>query len=129
TWWEQGRERRILVGLQNFLYALDPATGQPIPTFGTNGRIDLRENLRGAAEENDVFLTTPGQVYKDMIVIGGRVSESEPASPGDIRAFDVRTGKLRWTFRTIPAPGEFGADTWPADAREKLGGANNWAAL
>src|SRR5690606_30035146 len=75
------------------------------------------------------FLTTPGQVYKDMIVVGGRVSESEPASPGDIRAFDVRTGKLRWTFRTIPAPGEFGADTWPADAREKLGGANNWAGL
>jgi quinoprotein glucose dehydrogenase len=129
TWWEQGRERRILVGLQNWLYALDPATGQPIPTFGTNGRIDLRENLRGTAEENDVFLTTPGQVYKDMIVVGGRVSESEPASPGDIRAFDVRTGKLRWTFRTIPAPGEFGADTWPADAREKLGGANNWAGL
>ena len=129
TWWSNGRERRLFVGLMNWLYALDPDTGKPIPSFGQNGRIDLRENLRGPAEQNGVFATTPGVIYKDLYIIGGRVSETEPASPGDIRAFDVRTGKLRWTFKTIPAPGELGADTWPAGAREKLGGANNWAGL
>ena len=129
TWWTNGRERRLLVGLTNWIYALDPDTGRPIPSFGQDGRIDMRENLRGPAEANNVAATTPGVVYKDLYIIGGRTSETEPASPGDIRAFDVRTGKLRWTFHTIPAPGEFGADTWPAGAREKLGGANNWAGL
>jgi quinoprotein glucose dehydrogenase len=129
TWWAEGNEKRLFVGLMQYVYCLDPETGRPITSFGDNGRIDLRENLRGPAEANGVFATTPGVVYKDLYVIGGRVAESEPASPGDIRAFDVRTGKLRWTFKTIPEPGEFGADTWPEGAREHLGGANNWAGL
>jgi quinoprotein glucose dehydrogenase len=129
TWWSDGKERRLFVVLLNWLYAVDADTGQVITSFGQNGRIDLRENLRGKAEDNFVTSGTPGVIYKDMYIIGGRVSETEPASPGDIRAFDVRTGQVRWAFHTIPAAGEPGAETWPAGAREKLGGANNWAGL
>ena len=103
-------DRRIIVGALNYVYALDAATGQPIPTFGTAGRIDLRENLgeefgRDPTKQS-VFLTTPAVIYKDLMIVGGRESETLPASYGDIRAYDVRTGKLRWTFHTIPRPGE-----------------------
>ena len=74
-------------------------------------------------------VSTPGVVYKDMLIVGSIVSEGLPAAPGDIRAYDLRSGKLRWSFRTIPGAGEFGADTWPKDARAYLGGANNWMGL
>jgi quinoprotein glucose dehydrogenase len=119
---------RILVGVMNFLYALDAATGKPIPSFGHEGRIDLRENLgREPASAQSVSMTSPGIVYKDLIVVGGRNPESLPAPPGDVRAFDVRTGQMRWSFHTIPRPGEFGYDTWPKDAWKTSGAANNWA--
>ena len=96
------------------LYALDAATGKPISTFGNNGRIDLRENLgREPASSNSIYLTSPGVVYEDLIIVGGRMPETLPAPPGDVRAFDVRTGKLRWAFHTIPHPGEPGYETWP----------------
>ena len=124
----QKKDARILVGVMNFLYALDAATGKPIPTFGDQGRIDLRDNLgREPVSAQSVYLTSPGIVYKDLIIVGGRNPETLPAPPGDIRAFDVRTGKLRWSFHTIPHPGEFGYDTWPADAWKNSGAANNWA--
>ena len=119
---------RILVGVMNFLYALDAATGKPIPSFGDRGRVDLRENLgREPASANSISLTSPGVVYKDLIIVGGRNPETLPAPPGDVRAYDVRTGKLRWSFHTIPHPGEFGYDTWPKDAWKASGAANNWA--
>ena len=126
-------DRRIIVGALNYVYALDAATGQPIPTFGTAGRIDLRENLgeefgRDPTKQS-VFLTTPAVIYKDLMIVGGRESETLPASYGDIRAYDVRTGKLRWTFHTIPRPGEFGYETWPQDAWKTSGAANNWAGM
>ena len=112
----------------NFLYALDAATGKPIPSFGHDGRIDLRENLgREPAAAQSITLTSPGIVYKDLIIVGGRNPETLPAPPGDVRAFDVRTGQLRWSFHTIPHPGEFGYDTWPKDAWKTSGAANNWA--
>ena len=122
-----GSRMRLLFGSMSYLYAIDPATGKPIPTFGDNGRIDLRENLRGEAKDNAMFLTSPGTVYKDLYIASGRVSESTPASPGDLRAFDVNTGKIRWVFHTIPHPGEPGADTWPKDAHLTQGGANAWS--
>lgn len=121
-----GPNMRLLFGTQNYLYALDGQTGKPIMSFGRNGRIDINENLRGPAEKNGMFLTSPGSVYKDLYIASGRVSESTPASPGDIRAFDVHTGKIRWTFHTIPHPGEVGAETWPKDAHLTQGGANAW---
>ncbi len=112
----------------NFLYALDAATGLPIPSFGHGGRIDLRENLgREPAAAQSISMTSPGIVYKDLIIVGGRNPETLPAPPGDVRAFDVRTGQLRWSFHTIPRPGEFGYDTWPKDAWKTSGAANNWA--
>jgi len=119
---------RILVGVMNFLYALDAATGKPIPSFGHDGRVDLRENLgREPAAAQSVSLTSPGIVYKDLIIVGGRNPETLPAPPGDVRAFDVRTGQMRWSFHTIPRPGELGYDTWPKDAWKTSGAANNWA--
>ena len=129
AYWADNGERRILVGVMNFLYALDARTGKPIVTFGNDGRIDLRENLGRPAEAQSVVLTSPGIVYKDLIIVGGRNPETLPAPPGDIRAYDVRTGKLRWAFHTIPHPGEFGYDTWPSDAWKYSGAANNWAGM
>ena len=129
SWWSDGSESRLFADVMNFLYALDPATGKPIPTFGENGRIDLRKELRGDYRDQSIALTTPGVVYKDLIIVGGRNPETHPAPPGDVRAFDVRTGALRWSFHTIPHPGEFGYDTWPKDAWLKSGAANNWAGM
>ena len=129
AYWSSGRDSRILVGVMNFLYALDARTGKPIEAFGTAGRIDLRENLGRPAEAQSVVLTSPGIVYKDLIIVGGRNPETLPAPPGDIRAYDVRSGKLRWSFHTIPRPGELGYDTWPPDAWKYSGAANNWAGM
>jgi len=126
----EGKESRILVGVLNYLYALDAATGTPIPGFGNNGRIDLRENLgREPASANSIYLTSPGVIFEDVIIVGGRMPETLPAPPGDIRAFDVRTGKLRWTFHTIPHPGEPGYETWPPNAWKTSGAANNWTGM
>ena len=129
TYWSDGTDRCIFAAQGSYLYALDAATGQPIPTFGLKGRIDLREHLGRPADALSVRLTTPGIVYKDVLIVGGRLSESLPAAPGDIRAYDVRTGTLRWSFHTIPHPGEFGYETWPKDAWTYIGGANNWAGM
>jgi quinoprotein glucose dehydrogenase len=130
AYWSGDGGNRVLVGVSNFLYALDAATGKPIASFGRQGRIDLRENLgREPASAQSIYLTSPGIVYKDLIIVGGRNPESLPAPPGDVRAFDVRTGKLRWAFHTIPHPGEFGYETWPKDAWKTSGAANNWAGM
>jgi quinoprotein glucose dehydrogenase len=124
TWWSDGRQTRLFASVMNYLYALDPATGKPITSFGTGGRIDLRDD-----EKFYVSLTSPGVIYRDMIITGFRTGESAPAQPGSIRAWDVHTGKLRWTFNTIPRPGEFGHDSWPADAWKSAGAANNWTGM
>jgi glucose dehydrogenase len=129
TWWEDGARGRIFAGIMNFLYCLDAETGKPVETFGEQGRIDLRKDLRGNYLEQSIVLTTPGVIYKDMIIVGGRNPETHPAPPGDIRAFDVRTGKLRWSFHTIPHPGEPGYETWPSTAWKTAGAANNWAGM
>jgi quinoprotein glucose dehydrogenase len=129
TYWAAGDDKRIFAAAQNYVYALDAATGKPIPGFGRGGRIDLREGLGRDPQNISVALTTPGVIYKDMLIVGGRTPESLPAPPGDIRAFDVRTGKLRWSFHTIPRPGEYGYDTWPKGAWSYTGSVNNWAGL
>jgi quinoprotein glucose dehydrogenase len=129
TWWSSGSDRRIFAGVDRYVYALDAKSGKPIPSFGDDGRIDLHRNLGRDPDEQSVRLTTPGVVYRDLLIVGGRVSESLPASPGHVRAYDARTGELRWTFHTIPRPGEFGFDTWPGEAWRYIGGANNWAGM
>lgn len=129
AYWTEGGEKRIFAAVQNWIYALDAATGKPIPDFGTNGRIDLREGVGRDPAKQSIIPTSPGVIYKDLLIIGGRVSESLPCTPGDIRAFDVRTGKMRWAFHTIPHPGEFGYKTWPKLAWKVSGSANNWCGM
>lgn len=129
SYWSDSKESRIIVGVMNFIYSLDAATGKPVPTFGTEGRIDLREGLGRNPAEQVIYLTSPAVIYKDLMIVGGRESETLPASYGDIRAYEVRTGKLRWAFHTIPRPGEFGYDTWPKDAWKSGGAANNWTGM
>jgi quinoprotein glucose dehydrogenase len=128
-YWAEGGDRRVFAPAGTFVYALDAATGRPIPSFGTNGRIDLREQLGREASSQWVRLTTPGVVFRDLLIVGGRVAEVLPASPGDVRAYDVRTGALRWSFHTIPRPGEPGHQTWSPDSWKTIGGANNWAGM
>jgi quinoprotein glucose dehydrogenase len=129
AYWSGGAERRILVGVMNYVYALDAATGRPIASFGDGGRIDLREGLGRDPATVWTPLTSPGIVFEDLLIVGGRDPETLPAAPGDIRAYDVRTGQMRWAFHTIPHPGEFGYETWPADAWKYSGAANNWAGM
>ena len=129
AYWTDGTETRLLAAVMNYLYALDPVTGKPIPSFGEGGRIDLRKDLGRDHNLQSIALTSPGVIYKDLIIVGGRNPETPPAPPGDIRAFDVHTGGLRWRFRTIPHPGEPGYDTWPENAWRTAGAANNWAGM
>jgi quinoprotein glucose dehydrogenase len=129
AYWAWGNEKRIFATVTNYVYALDPATGKVIPSFGDKGRIDLRDNLRGDPQLQSVTMTSPVALYKDLLIAGSAVPESLPCPPGDIRAYDAHTGKLRWTFHTIPHPGEFGYDTWPKDAWTYSGAANNWAGM
>src|SRR5262245_32692268 len=129
TYWADGSERRIFAAQDQYLYALDARTGAVVKAFGRDGRIDLREDLGRPAEQQSVRLTTPAIAYRDLVIVGGRVGEGLPSSPGHVRAYDARTGRLRWIFHTIPLPGEEGYDTWPSDAWSYTGGANNWAGM
>ncbi len=129
NYWEHGEDRRVFVASKHLLYALNADTGWPISSFGTNGAIDLHNDLDRDVSQLSIGLTSPGVVFKDMLIIGSIVSEELPAAPGHIRAYDVRTGKRRWIFHTIPFPQEPGAETWPKDAHLYLGGANDWAGM
>ncbi|HYZ86961.1 MAG TPA: PQQ-binding-like beta-propeller repeat protein, partial [Bryobacteraceae bacterium] len=129
TYWTDGKEARILFALGYDLTSLDAKTGKPDPGFGKEGKVDMREAFDRPKELLTISVPTPGAIYKDLIILGSSVPEQLPSTPGDIRAYDVRTGKLRWIFHTIPRPGEFGYDTWPADAWKHSGGANAWAGL
>jgi quinoprotein glucose dehydrogenase len=126
-YWTDGKERRLLITRSNFIAELDADTGKVIPSFGVNGQIDLNDNLRGPASQNKITMSSPVSIYKDIFITAGGVGETNPASPGDIRGWDVRSGKLLWTFHTIPHPGEEGYDTWPKDSYLKAGGNNAWA--
>ena len=127
TYWEKGEDKRLFFTAGPYLFALNAKTGLPIPSFGFEGRASLKSRLGKHAQKLYVSSTTPGIIYKDLLIMGTRVSESVEAAPGYIRAYDVRTGMVRWVFRTIPRPGEFGYDTWPKDAWKKAGGVNAWA--
>jgi quinoprotein glucose dehydrogenase len=130
TFWSDGKESRILAGILSYVYALDAETGLPIKSFGDSGRIDLREGLgREPAQRQSVWLSSPGVIYKDLLITGGENPEGLPAPPGDIRAYDVHTGAVRWQFHTIPHPGEPGYETWPKDAWTYEGAANNWPGM
>jgi len=129
TYWRAGNDRRILVTARHYLYALDARTGKLIAGFGEGGRVDLRTAFDRPADTVTIGVNTPGVIYRDLLILGSVVGEDLPSAPGDIRAYDVRTGALRWTFHTIPRPGEFGYDSWPEEAWKHTGGANNWAGM
>jgi quinoprotein glucose dehydrogenase len=129
SYWTDGKESRLFAYILNFLYALDPATGKPIASFGEGGRLDMRKYLDSDYTQNSVVLTTPGVLYEDILILGFRAPETKPAPHGDIRAYNVRTGKLVWSFHTIPHPGEPGYETWPDGEWKTAGAANNWAGM
>jgi quinoprotein glucose dehydrogenase len=129
-YWERGHERRLYFAARHWLYALDARTGRPLPGFGRDGRIDLREGFAGRDPRSlTVGLNTPGVFFGDLMIVGSIVPEGLPSAPGDIRAFDVHTGRQRWAFHTIPHPGEPGHETWPKDAWRYSGGANAWSGV
>jgi quinoprotein glucose dehydrogenase len=124
AYWSSGKQARILATFGHYLYALDAASGRVQRDFGDKGRIDLRQGLGRDAATLSVATVTPGVVFEDLIVMG-----STGNTPGHIRAFDVRSGRQRWIFHTIPHPGEAGYETWPPDAWKTAMGANNWAGM
>ncbi|MES3018412.1 MAG: pyrroloquinoline quinone-dependent dehydrogenase [Bacteroidota bacterium] len=133
TYWEDGDDKRILFSYDQWLYALDAKTGKPVAEFGKNGRVSLKSGLGKpeALDKKYLMSRTPGTIYKDLLIMPTVMMESAGAAPGFIQAFNVRTGKIAWIFHTIPLPGEFGHDTWPADVHDKgiVGGANNWTGM
>jgi len=129
SYWEDGADKRILFGAGNWLMAVDALTGEPIPSFGEGGKVDLRKDLDTEREDFLIVANAPGVVYKDLLIIGMRLSEGLDAAPGHIRAYNIRTGKREWIFHTIPKEGEAGYETWDPNTIKKIGGANNWAGM
>jgi quinoprotein glucose dehydrogenase len=129
TYWKKGTDKRILYAAGNYLMAINAETGQLIPTFGEHGKVNLNVGVRDDPDKISVTLTTPGSVFNDLIIIGSRLPDFYGAAPGYIRAYNCTTGKLVWTFHTIPHPGEPGYETWPADAYKYAGGVNCWAGM
>jgi len=129
VYWEQGADKRILFTAGPTLFSLNAHTGQPTAGFGQNGQVSLYEGLGRDVKNLYVVTTTPGIVYQNLLILGSRVSENGDAAPGHVRAFDIRTGKIAWVFHTIPQPGEYGYDQWPATAWETVGGANVWSGM
>jgi quinoprotein glucose dehydrogenase len=132
NYWESAdrSDRRLIFAADNFLQEIDARTGQSILDFGASGRVDLRKGL--GRDPNSLRLvqsSTPGRVFEDLLILGSATNEEYESGPGDIRAYDVRSGHLVWTFHTVPHPGEFGYDTWPKDAWKNVGGANAWSGL
>ncbi|MEO6315386.1 MAG: PQQ-binding-like beta-propeller repeat protein [Chitinophagaceae bacterium] len=129
TYFGDSISKRIFFGAGSWLYAFDALTGIPIRSFGDSGRVDLKNGVERDGADNFISSNTPNTIFKDLIITGARVSESETALLGDIRAFNVYTGALVWTFKTIPEKGDYGYETWAPEPRQHLGGANAWAGM
>ena len=128
---EKGTDKRIFYGAASKLYAVNAINGEPIKDFGNEGSIELKEGLDiPESQDGSLLLKTPGVIFKDLLIVGMSLSEDADALPGHVRAFDVRTGKRKWIFHTIPQPGEFGYDSWEdQEAWKNIGGANNWTGM
>ena len=128
TYYADDQSKRLFYGVGSNLYCIDANTGKPMLDFGNEGKIDLHHDLGREVQDLYLAMTSPGIIYKDLIILSTRVDESAEAAPGYIRAFDVHTGKLRWIFHTIPQPGEVGYETWEdKEAWKHIGGANAWS--
>ena len=129
SYWESGDDRRLFYTAGRRIWCVNATTGRPCAAFGENGSIDLASGIDRDVSRTQLVATSPGVIYNDLLIQGSRVSEGEGAAPGDVRAFDVRTGKMRWVFHTIPRAGEPGAETWTDAARPTAGGANSWPGM
>jgi quinoprotein glucose dehydrogenase len=131
TYWKDGERERIFAPVQNRILCLNAKSGKIVETFGDNGAINLEKDVdRDLVHGESIVATTPGGIYQDLLILATRDEEGpRPAAPGHIRAYDVRTGKRRWIFHTIPHPGEFGYDTWSPESWKTTGGANCWGGL
>jgi len=129
NYWESKdrKDRRVLVSSGGFLQALDARTGKLVDSFADHGKLDLKTGIDRATRP--LSSRTPGRIFENIILLGSATGEGYLAPPGDIRAFDVVTGKLLWVFHTIPRPGEFGYDTWPKDAYKYMGGVDVWGEI
>lgn len=127
---KDGNKLRIFINSRYHLIALDAATGTLVDSFGDHGRIDLSHGLVWEIRKRHYTNTSPPVVYKDLVILGNGVGDrlvykNDP--PGDVRAFDARTGRRVWAFHTIPQAGEFGNETWQADSWKFTGHTNVWA--
>ena len=132
NYWESKdrSDRRLLFAANHKLEEIDARTGKSILSFGKNGLVDLKEGLgRDPQNIKLVQSANPGRVFEDLLILGSATNQGWGSAPGDIRAFDVHTGAVRWVFHTVPHPGEFGYDTWPKDAWKNVGGANAWSEM
>src|ERR1700744_4393207 len=123
-------DRRLFYATNNILHAVDARTGKLVDSFGDHGNVDLREGLgRGPNTIRQIQSGSPGRVFENLLILGSTPGEEYGSPPGDIRAFDVLTGKLVWTFHTVPHPGDPGYDTWPKNAWKYIGGTNTWGGI
>ena len=127
---EDRSDRRLIYTVDSFLQEVNAKTGVSINTFGKDGKVDLREGLdRDPKSIRGLQSKNPGRVFENLIILGSAPGENFGSPPGDIRVYDVQTGKMTWIFHTIPRPGEFGYDTWPPEAYKYAGGANVWGEM
>ncbi|HEY2844134.1 MAG TPA: pyrroloquinoline quinone-dependent dehydrogenase [Bryobacteraceae bacterium] len=129
NYWESKdrKDRRLLFANTGALTAIDAANGQTIMSFGDNGRTDLKNGLD--RDIRQVSSSDPGRIFENTIIMTlmpANQGDNYLATPGDVHAYDVLTGKLKWTFHSVPHPGEFGYETWPAEAWKTSGGVHNW---
>jgi quinoprotein glucose dehydrogenase len=132
TYWESKdrRDRRLFFSTNHFLHAIDARDGKVIDSFGDHGSVDLREGLgRDPSTIREIESGTPGRIFENLLILGSTTGEEYGSPPGDLRAFDVLTGKLVWTFHTVPHPGDLGYDTWPKNAWKYIGGTNTWGGI
>jgi len=132
NYWESkdGKDRRLIFSIGDYLQEIDATTGKSIIQFGTDGVVDLREGLgRDPKTIGRIQSNTPGKVFENLLILGSATGEAYFSPPGDLRAYDIITGKMAWTFHTVPHPGEFGYDTWPKDAWKYIGGTNTWGEI
>ncbi|HXG64995.1 MAG TPA: pyrroloquinoline quinone-dependent dehydrogenase [Blastocatellia bacterium] len=133
AYWSDGRRngaRRILFAIPDGkLFSLDARTGKPDPAFGKHGVVELREGIERDLTKLAYGATSAPAVFENLVILGFSVDEGFVAAPGDIRAFDARTGKEVWRFRTVPRPGEFGSETWKGESWKERGGANAWGGV
>lgn len=128
--WTDGQSRRVFINSRWRLIALDAASGRPIPGFGTNGEVDVTANLSRPVRKEHYTNTSPPVVWRDLVILGNGVGDRlvyKGDPPGDVQAFDVRTGKRVWRFKTVPEAGEPGNDTWQDGSWKYEGHTNVWA--